>query len=268
MSWIAISDLHLKPGDPARQEALVRFLEFIKPEAETIVINGDLFSFWFGYPDVIPYCYLPVLSKMVELADAGTRFKYFAGNHDFGLGHFFERFLPARIYPDSAEFEYLGARIHIEHGDLVDEDDLGYRLLRRIVRSRPAKALFQIVPPFLGLGVANGLAHLSRNYVLTKKPGFYYFCHAKAYDLMRSGVDLVVYGHGHRTLFSRMVTNGAEKLLVVIGGWQQGGIVFLRLCPGQSGLFRFDPDRANEEVLHSFDLASLSTGCRGEKNWR
>ncbi len=257
MSLIAISDLHLGPKDDRLQAGFVRFLDFVRPEAESIIINGDLFSFWFGYRDVVPYCYVPALSKMLELADSGVKFKYLHGNHDFAPGPFFESCLPAMIFSDAAQLCYLGARVHVEHGDLIDREDTGYRLLRKVVRSKPITWLFQIFPPHIGLSVANWCAHVSRNYVIGKNTGFYYHCFESAYKRMSSGADLVVYGHGHRTIFSEMVVDKRKKLLVMIAGFNEGSLCFLRLSKDGSGLFAFDMESGQEKPLHLFDIASL-----------
>jgi len=257
MSLIAISDLHLGPEDDSLQADFARFLDFIKAEAESIIINGDLFSFWFGYRDVVPYCYIPTLSKMLELSDSGIRFKYFHGNHDFALGPFFERRMRASIFSHSAQLRYLGVRVHVEHGDLVNREDTGYRLLRRVVRSKLITWLFRIFPPHTGLSVANWCAHISRNYVIGKNTGFYYHCIESAYQRMKSGADLVVYGHGHRTIFSEMTVDKRKKLLVMIAGLEEGKICFLRLSKHKSGLFAFDPESGQEKPLHLFEIASL-----------
>ncbi|MCD6326967.1 UDP-2,3-diacylglucosamine diphosphatase [bacterium] len=257
MSIIAISDLHLGPSEDAMQADFVDFLDHIKVEAENLIINGDLFSFWFGYRDVVPYCYLPSLAKMTQLVDHGVRFTYLHGNHDFVPGPFFERYLPATIIENDIRIEYLGAKVHVEHGDLVDRDDFGYRLLRTVVRSRPITWLFRLAPPHIGLGVANACAHVSRNYVVSKGAGFYYFCYAAAYDRMKDGADLVLYGHGHRTIYSEMVVDGRMRIMAVVGGWAKEGLCFLRLSKKQSGLFVFDPSTKKERALHIFDCASL-----------
>jgi len=257
MSLIAVSDLHLAPGETELQSCFVRFLEFIKPEAESVIINGDLFNFWFGYRDVVPYCYVPTLSKLLDLADSGVTFKYLHGNHDFNLGPFFERVLPAMVFTHSLQMDYLGTKVHVEHGDLLDPEDIGYRFLRKVVRSRPIAWLFHALPPHIGLHVANGSAHISRNYVISKKSNFYYHCFEAAYKTMKSGADLVVYGHGHRTIFSEMLVDNRQKLLVMLPGFRHKQLYFLRLAPDRSGLFMFDMSSGKERPLHLFDIATL-----------
>lgn len=255
-----VSDLHLGPRDYTLQAGFARFLDFVRPEAEAIIINGDLFSFWFGYHDVVPYCYVPALSKMLELADCGVRFTYLHGNHDFAPGPFFEHCLAATVFSDSAQLDYQGARVHLEHGDLVDREDTGYKLLRTVVRSRPVTWLFQLVPPHIGLSVANWCAEISRSYVISKNTGFYYHCFESGFRRMRAGADLVVYGHGHQTIFSEMIVDERRKLLVMIAGFAEGGLCFLRLSKDSSGLFVFDMESGQETALHLFDIASLGKG--------
>ncbi|MBN1593305.1 MAG: UDP-2,3-diacylglucosamine diphosphatase [Candidatus Coatesbacteria bacterium] len=263
MSLIAISDLHLGPDDDDLKAAFVELLDFVTPEVDSLVINGDLFSFWFGYPDVIPYRYLTVLAKMLELSDRGVNFRYFHGNHDFAMGPFFETYLPAAIYSDFALIDYQGTNVHFEHGDLINYEDTGYKLLRKVVRSKPINWLFKAVPPHIGLGIANCCAHISRKYVIGKNTSFYYCCLESAYRRMRDGADLVVYGHGHRTIFREMVICRKKKLLVMIPGIKRSEIYFLRLSGENSGLFAFDPEIRQERVVHSFDLNSLGKAVEG-----
>jgi UDP-2,3-diacylglucosamine hydrolase len=48
------TDLEIK-----RQEVLFSFLQHIREKGGTLVINGDLFDFYFEYKDVIPKVFFP-----------------------------------------------------------------------------------------------------------------------------------------------------------------------------------------------------------------
>ena len=93
--------------------------------------------------------------------------------------------------------------------------------------------------------------------MISKKSNFYYHCFEAAYKTMKSGADLVVYGHGHRTIFSEMLVDNRQKLLVMLPGFRHKQLYFLRLAPDRSGLFMFDMSSGKERPLHLFDIATL-----------
>ena len=56
-----ISDIHLMldeySDESAKRESLYRFLNFVRTTRGTLFFLGDLFDFYFEYPDVIPKSY-------------------------------------------------------------------------------------------------------------------------------------------------------------------------------------------------------------------
>mgnify|MGYP003533092843 FL=1 len=81
-----ISDLHL--GVPTLEDSherelkLIRFLDSIKDDTETLFLMGDLFDFWFEYKTVVPRGYVRLLGKLAQFVDEGIPVHLFAGNHD------------------------------------------------------------------------------------------------------------------------------------------------------------------------------------------
>ena len=51
---IVISDVHLGEVPPDTERAFVSFLESLAGTAHELLINGDLFDFWFEYRNVVP----------------------------------------------------------------------------------------------------------------------------------------------------------------------------------------------------------------------
>ena len=53
-----ISDIHLMlkrtDSEVNREEILFKFLDHVRQTGGTLIINGDLFDFYFEYKDVIP----------------------------------------------------------------------------------------------------------------------------------------------------------------------------------------------------------------------
>ena len=49
-----ISDVHLGHASPAVERAVVSFLHGLAGRAGSLLINGDLFEFWFEWRSVVP----------------------------------------------------------------------------------------------------------------------------------------------------------------------------------------------------------------------
>ena len=90
-----LSDFHLGVPDAERslerEKLVVRFLDEIKHEADTIFIVGDMFDFWYEYRKVVPRGHVRLLGKIAELTDAGVSIHFFVGNHDMWMTDYFQQ---------------------------------------------------------------------------------------------------------------------------------------------------------------------------------
>ncbi len=77
-----ISDIHLGHAPDAVERSLVAFLRSLPGRAGSLVINGDLFEFWFEWKSVVPKSAVRVLAALMDLRDAGLPMMMLAGNHD------------------------------------------------------------------------------------------------------------------------------------------------------------------------------------------
>ena len=68
------TDLEIK-----RQEILFQFLQHIGEEGGTLVINGDLFDFYFEYKDVIPKVFVPFYHEILKLRERGVKVHFVLG---------------------------------------------------------------------------------------------------------------------------------------------------------------------------------------------
>ena len=66
----------------------MEFLARIPDQANDLLINGDLFDFWFEYDTVILSRHFPVLRVLADLVDSGVRIRLLGGNHDSWGGQF------------------------------------------------------------------------------------------------------------------------------------------------------------------------------------
>jgi UDP-2,3-diacylglucosamine hydrolase len=203
------SDVHLGLGSEdssrERERKLVRFLEMVGASApESLWIVGDLFDYWFEYRSVIPNKFVRTLAAISKLVDAGVPVEYVIGNHDFGHRAFFTDELGVQVHGDDVERTIAGRRVYISHGDGKAFNDTGYLILKRVLRSPISNALFRVIHPDIGIGVASWMSRRSRQHTEGKDysggprdgeaDGLQHFAQQKITD---EGFDLVVMGHNH-----------------------------------------------------------------------
>ena len=76
------SDTHLGAASSEVERQLLAFLRHLPGRARSLVINGDLFEFWFEWRSVIPRPSFRVLAALADLVESGVPVLWVAGNHD------------------------------------------------------------------------------------------------------------------------------------------------------------------------------------------
>lgn len=217
MRDVFIADAHLLDPADENYRRLLIFLDSLRGETRTLYLLGDVFEFWVGYRHVVFAPYVPLLETLRRLRETGTEIVCIEGNHDFHLGPYFEDVLGCRILPDGGIVEIDGRKVYLGHGDLVNPDDRGYRLLRRTLRSRPLRWLMQAIPPDWTWGIARWASGQSRKRHAVKGarwlPETMLTNHAK--QLFAAGCTTVVTGHFHLPLLKE----SEEGTLVALGDW-------------------------------------------------
>lgn len=161
-----LSDFHL--GVPsleeshARERLIVQLLDEIKDKAAEIFIVGDMFDFWFEYKYVVPRGYTRLLGKLAELSDSGIKLHFFVGNHDMWMTDYFQKELNMAVYYGPQSFEWNGKKFFIGHGDGLGPGDKGYKRLKKIFRNPFCQWSFGVLPPRVGIGLANYFSQRSR----------------------------------------------------------------------------------------------------------
>ncbi len=197
-----ISDAHLGAEDDTneekKKELLTKFLNHIKGRATHLFIVGDFFDFWFEYGTVIPKKCFSFLTQFQELRRAGVEIHYLAGNHDFALGSFFTEVLDIRVHEDELKLNLAGKRFYLYHGDGVAKRDVGYRILKRILRNPVNQKIFRWLHPDLGIKLAKTMSGSSRKYTTLKNaPEIERDYDAFAETRFAEGFDYVLMGHRH-----------------------------------------------------------------------
>lgn len=154
-----VSDTHLGAVPRETERAFVRFLEHTGSEAASLVINGDLFDFWFEWGPVIPARHFRVLAALAAVVDAGVPVAMVGGNHDAWGGKFLSEDVGMRVI-DGVLRTRIGDRpALVAHGDGLGKGDYKYRMLKRVLRSKPAVWGFRALHPELGVMLANRVSN-------------------------------------------------------------------------------------------------------------
>ena len=159
-----ISDVHLGHASPDTERLLLSFLRALPGRASSLLINGDLFEFWFEWKSVVHRSGVRALAALVDLRDAGVPVTMLAGNHDCWGGDVLrDAGVDYQLGPWTGNLG--GWRARVEHGDgLRAAEDRGYRALRRVLRNRLAIRAFGVLHPDLASRLAMGSSHASRTY--------------------------------------------------------------------------------------------------------
>jgi UDP-2,3-diacylglucosamine hydrolase len=161
-----LSDFHLGAPDHFisldREKRIVQFLDEIRTTAAEIFIVGDLFDFWYEYRKVVPKGFTRILGKLAELTDSGIPIHFFVGNHDMWMKGYFEEELNIPVYHEPKVFERNNKKFYIGHGDGLGPGDHGYKFIKKIFRNKFCQWLFGILPPAIGVGLADYFSRRSR----------------------------------------------------------------------------------------------------------
>lgn len=212
------SDVHLglssKEEDKRKERQLVHFLEMVERDAQEVFIVGDLFDYWFEYKSVVPKGYFRLFTKLADLTESGIKISYVAGNHDFWLQSYFQDELGIQIFLEPIERTIHGKRFYIHHGDGLLKNDTGYRILKKILRSRINIFLFSLLHPDLTGWIARWSSGKSRQHVgkrTFEEHDMVEFAEKK----IQEGFDYVIMGHNHVPLYR----NIGRGTYVNLGDW-------------------------------------------------
>jgi len=214
-----VSDNHFqKRSDHSEQKRRKKFyslLDHIKEVKGTLVIGGDFFDFWFNYNGYVPPEYLDIFENLKKLKNNGVDIYYVLGNHDYWDFGFLDRTFSKKSFKDKFQFTADDQEFLVIHGDGVLKEDSGYRLFRRIIRSRLCIFLFNLLPPSVGYYIAKKISHADKpkeyykdNKIIKEKLLFY------ARERWKEA-DILLVGHYHQ----EGIIEQDNKKLIFLGDW-------------------------------------------------
>lgn len=146
MRLLAISDLHISDTDDPLYGSMLRLIRDELKAGDCLVLAGDVFDLFVGGKSVFIERYGAVLHELREASTRDVRIEYIEGNHDFHLERALRSIPSLKLHAHSARVEMGGKRFYLEHGDTIDRQDYGYRVLRGFFRSPLMKSLIAIMP--------------------------------------------------------------------------------------------------------------------------
>lgn len=247
------SDVHLGVTPPEVERSLLGFLDHVSGTARSVIINGDLFDFWFEWRTVMPRAGFKVLAALARLTDAGIPVLWIAGNHDCWGGDLLTEDVGVTYHVGAWSGEIAGWRTRVDHGDgLRDVEDRRYRRLRTVLRNPWSIRAFRWIHPDLGTRIALGSSHASRTYrARDGGEGLRRVAHDQL--AAHPGTDLLIYGHAHVPALER----GPTGVYANAGTWMDD-TTYLTIRADAVRLHRWSAADPGREVS-SVPRAELTT---------
>lgn len=214
-----VSDIHLGAVPPETERAFRGFLGHVAAEASALLVNGDLFDFWFEYGSVILREHYRVVAKLTDVVEGGVRVWLVGGNHDAWTGSFLRDEVGMELLEGPVEMDLAGRHTLIAHGDGLGKGDFKYRALKTVIRHPLSIGAFRILHPDLGRWIAQRASRTEhRGPIATGAGSRVQFIRSWAEEQLRARpeIELVLAGHAH---LAAMVEVEPGRYYVNSGGW-------------------------------------------------
>ena len=131
------------------------------------------------------------------------------------MGNYFHEYLGITISLEPFAATIDGKKFYIHHGDGLVGKDVGYRILKIVLRNPLAIWLYSWLHPDIGIGLAKLSSKTSRGYTAKKDYGEEDSLYKFASGKIAEGYDYVVMGHRHKPA-SKQIGKG---VYVNLGDW-------------------------------------------------
>ncbi|MEM7415458.1 MAG: UDP-2,3-diacylglucosamine diphosphatase [Gemmatimonadota bacterium] len=153
------SDVHLGAAPPEHEAAFFEWLDFAAESSSEIIVNGDLFDFWFEYRSGVTRGHDRVLTRLREIVESGLPVTLVGGNHDWWGGRFLTEEVGVRFNHDAITRSIAGFRTYLAHGDGLGAGDHGYHVMKAVLRSPVTRFAFGLLPVGVGDHVASHVSN-------------------------------------------------------------------------------------------------------------
>ena len=166
---------------------------------------------------MIPSGYIDLLGQLNQLHQTGISIHFVLGNHDYWDFGSFKKKFNAKIYSGNFDFHQNDIQIQVCHGDGLLHNDRGYRIMKKVIRSKLCIFLFKYIHPNFGCWLAKKVSRTSEvyhhhdlmNVAIRSELIEYAHCQWKL------GINTVLIGHYHLT--GIIEENG--NYLIFMGDW-------------------------------------------------
>ena len=257
MTIYLISDVHLQESDLRSYKLFIDFINTKVKYAEALYILGDLFEFWVGDDYNTPFI-KNIKQIFLNLYKQNVSVFIMHGNRDFLLGERFFQETKCTFISDPFVLELNGERLLLTHGDLLCDNNAGYKIFRFLIRNRISSFLFLRLPQGLRIRIARLLrsrsflrspAPLTRRYAPPSprwRGDFVLPLRGRMLNGERvSAYNVIIHGHTH---IPGIYEHGKR---IVLGSWQEGAEVLE---------INF---KENKRSLYSFNTNAVSGGWGG-----
>ena len=199
---VVVADAHLGQAAPAVTTAFASFLDAVPSLGDALLIDGDLFDFWFEWGRVIPRRHFAIVAQLHRLRARGIPITLIGGNHDRWGGDFFTRDLGIAFHGGEAELTIAGRAAFVAHGDGLTEQHWGAKVMHRVTRHPLTVRVFRSLHPDIGFWIADKmsrhLADSTRDRAVLDRAARAQAEYAKALLKRRPELQLVILAHTHR----------------------------------------------------------------------
>lgn len=198
---VIVADAHLGAVPPAVEEAMVAFLGQVPRLGDCLLVNGDLFDFWFAWRRAIPRSGFRIASALHALGQR-IPIAMTGGNHDRWGDSFWDQDAGIRFGAERIRFRIGDLLVEALHGDGLTEQHRAARFMHRLTRHPLTAAAFRSLPPDLGFWLVDRLSHRLAD--STRDPAVLDRAAAAQQAWARNrlaedpGLGLLVLGHTHR----------------------------------------------------------------------
>ena len=201
-----------------RRKKLFKVFEKIREKNEgTLIIGGDFFDYWFEYDDVIPKGYESIFQEFKLLKKSNIKLHYILGNHDYWDFGYLKKNFDINVHKNDLTLNLNNNKILLTHGDGLLKNDYGYRLLKKIIRSKIFIKIYKLFPASFTTKFANKLSKSSSHYNHNDKYVDIIQKDMLEYAIKKwdEGYKAVLIGHYHQT----GIIDKKDKSLVFLGDW-------------------------------------------------
>lgn len=219
---VVVGDAHLGAVPARIDEAMLEFLNRVPSLGDGLLVNGDLFDFWFAWRRAIPRAGFRVASALTELARKIPVYMT-GGNHDRWGDSFWDRDAGIRFGAEGVRFQVGSREAFAIHGDGLAEQHWSARLMHWLTRSRITIGTFRSLPPDFGFWLVDHLsgklADSTRDAAVLDKAALAQAAWAESYLAQHPDLGLLILGHTHRTALKEV---GDGRRYLNPGAWLDG----------------------------------------------